>query len=347
MLEQTVDGEPVALQDIEDRKKLEQHLLRSQRLESLGTLAGGIAHDLNNVLAPAMLATDILKTIDSDPRHQKPLATIQASISRGADLVKQVLSFARGYEGQRKVIHLPMVLQEIEKIANETFLKNIEVNLTWTPHLWPVLGDPTQLHQILLNISLNARDAMPQGGSLVISAKNIEIARNLHQGYHNVEYLRVDMSGKKTKLSPCDFGICINAILTPLLREREVFLKTISTCIKKGGYIIITIPSLESYLLTSIIQQQWGIDNSLFPKTKSSKEAIRKWNNICRGNVDIDNVPHKHYLKEELQLILAKHGLVAEEFQKIEYDWKTEFHKPPRWLKEPYPWDWMVVAKRV
>ncbi len=164
-----------AIQDIEDRKKLEQHLLRSQRLESLGTLAGGIAHDLNNVLAPAMLAADILKTMDSDPRHQKPLTTIQSSISRGADLVKQVLSFARGYEGQRKVIHMPTVLQEIEKIANETFLKNINVNLTWASHLWPVLGDPTQLHQILLNISLNARDAMPQGGDLTISARNIKI----------------------------------------------------------------------------------------------------------------------------------------------------------------------------
>ncbi len=209
-----------ALQDIEDRKKLEQHLLRSQRLESLGTLAGGIAHDLNNVLAPAMLATDILKTIDSDPRHQKPLATIQASISRGADLVKQVLSFARGYEGQRKVIHLPMVLQEIEKIANETFLKNIEVNLTWTPHLWPVLGDPTQLHQILLNISLNARDAMPQGGSLVISAKNIEIDRDNSLGSELTPGPYVVVSIKDTGTGiPTDV---IDRIFDPFFTTKEV-----------------------------------------------------------------------------------------------------------------------------
>ena len=180
-----------------------------------------------------------------------------------------------------------------------------------------------------------------------ISAKNLEIAQQLYPQYKNVQYLRADMSSKKTKIPPADFGICINAILTPDLKDRTTFFQSLSACVKKGGRIVITIPSLESWLLTSIIQQQYKIDRNLFPVTKNAKEAIKKWHNIRQGNADIDNVPHKHYLKEELQLLLGNEGFVAEDFQKIEYDWNTEFIKPPKWLKEPRPWDWMVIAKKL
>jgi 2-polyprenyl-3-methyl-5-hydroxy-6-metoxy-1,4-benzoquinol methylase len=179
-----------------------------------------------------------------------------------------------------------------------------------------------------------------------ISIKNLEIASQLYPQYLNVEYLRADMSGKKTKVPASDFGICINAILTPSQKDRDIFFQSLSACIKKGGRIVITIPSMESHLLTSVIQQQYKIDKKLFPATKNAKEAIRKWNNIRQGNADIDDVPHHHYLKEELQLLLSHVGFIAEDFQKIEYDWSTEFHKAPKWLKEPRPWDWMVVARR-
>lgn len=180
-----------------------------------------------------------------------------------------------------------------------------------------------------------------------ISAKNLKIAQQLYPQYKNVQYLRADMSGKTTKVPKCDFGICINAILTPDAKDRLLFFQSLSACVKKGGRIVITIPSLESYLLTVIIQQQYKIDKSLFPPTANAKEAIRKWNNIRQGNADIDEVPHKHYLKEELQLLLANEGFIAEEFQKIEYNWDTEFNKPPAWLKEPKPWDWMVVGRKL
>ena len=151
---------------------------------------------------------------------------------------------------------------------------------------------------------------------------------------------------KKTKVPQCDFGICINAILTPDLKDRTIFFQSLSSCVKKGGRIVLSIPSLESWMLTSVIQQQHKIDNNLFPVTKNAKEALRKWNNIRKGNADIDEVPHKHYLKEELQLLLANEGFIAEDIQKIEYNWDTEFIKPPKWLKEPRPWDWMVVARK-
>lgn len=182
--------------------------------------------------------------------------------------------------------------------------------------------------------------------ALDISAKNLEIARQLHPQYKNVQYLRTDMSGRNTSIPRCDFGICINAILTPSAKDRTIFFQSLRACIKKGGHIIITIPSLESFLLTSIVQQQYKIDRTLFPTTTSSREALRKWNNIRQGNADIDEVPHKHYLREELQLLLHDAGFTAEEFQKIEYGWDTEFINPPKWLQEPRPWDWMVIAKK-
>lgn len=180
-----------------------------------------------------------------------------------------------------------------------------------------------------------------------ISAKNLEIAQQRYPQYNNVEYLRADMSGKKTKVPACDFAICINAILTPVEKDRKIFFQSLPACVKKGGRIVITIPSLESYLLTNIIQQQYRIDRGLFPPEKNAREALRKWNQIRQGNADIDDVPHKHYLKEELQLLLSNEGFIAEDIQKIEYGWDTEFIKAPKWLKDPKPWDWMVVGKRV
>jgi hypothetical protein len=159
--------------------------------------------------------------------------------------------------------------------------------------------------------------------------------------------LRADMSVKKTKVPACDLGICINAILTPSLKDRVIFFQSLSACVKKGGRIIITVPSLESYMFTSIVQHNWRIDRHLFPVKTPAKQAAKKWDNIRQGNTEIDGVPHKHYLREELQLLLSKEGFSVEDIQKIEYKWSTEFHKPPRWLKEPKPWDWMVVARKL
>ena len=178
-----------------------------------------------------------------------------------------------------------------------------------------------------------------------ISAKNLAIAKKTHHNLKNIEYMRVDMSGK-TRVPKCDFAICINAILTSSMKDREVFFGTLAQCVKKNGRIVLVIPSLESYMLTTIIANQWKIDADVFNEKVSGPAAIQKWNNIRQGNAEIDGVPTKHYLREELQLLLSREGFVAEDFQKIEYSWSTEFLKAPKWLKEPRPWDWMVVARR-
>jgi 2-polyprenyl-3-methyl-5-hydroxy-6-metoxy-1,4-benzoquinol methylase len=182
--------------------------------------------------------------------------------------------------------------------------------------------------------------------ALDISQKNLDIARDKHSSLENIEYLRADMSARKTGIPACDFGICINAILTPNQKDRNIFFKGISTSIKKGGRVVITIPSLESWFLVHIIQGRYKINKNHFPVKRNAKDGLKKWNNILQGNADIDDVPHKHYLKEELQLLLSEVGFITEDFQKIEYEWNTEFIHPPKWLKEPKPWDWMVVARK-
>jgi len=161
--------------DITEKKKMETQFLRAQRMESIGTLAGGIAHDLNNVLAPILMAIDMLRTLVHDDEGQHLLNMLHGSAQRGAELVGQVLSFARGVEGKRIPVNPLQILRDISKIVRDTFPKNIEFTLTPPSDLWMVTGDPTQLHQVLMNLSVNARDAMPNGGRLSVTLENVVI----------------------------------------------------------------------------------------------------------------------------------------------------------------------------
>ncbi len=171
----------VILRDVTDRKKLEAQFLRAQRMESIGTLAGGIAHDLNNVLQPIMMALQLLRNTYKDEKSQVWIDTLESSAIRGANLVKQVLSFARGVEVERTIIQTRYVIAEVEKIAKETFPKNIEIKTDIPKDLWTIQGDVTQLHQVLMNMLVNARDAMTNGGVLSISAENFYVDENYAQ----------------------------------------------------------------------------------------------------------------------------------------------------------------------
>lgn len=182
--------------------------------------------------------------------------------------------------------------------------------------------------------------------ALDISANNLKIAREKHASLTNIDYVRADMSGRRTPPPACDFGICINAIMTPDRKARDRFFDSLSPCIKKGGEIVITVPSLESHLLTQTLQQRYKIDSRYFKKEKNGKEALRKWLNILQGNAEIDHVPHKHYLREELEHLLREYGFRIVGIEKLEYDWSTEFHQVPVFLQQPGPWDWMVHARK-
>jgi PAS domain S-box-containing protein len=164
------------IRDITEQKKTEVQSMRTHRMESLGTLAGGIAHDLNNVLTPVMMSIELLKYDSSkDPGRQEILDAIQVSCRRGADLVRQVLTFSRGLESERRPIRMRELIDELNGMICESFPRNIKIVVRVADDLWPVTGDPSQLHQVLLNLAINARDAMPNGGILSLCASNVAL----------------------------------------------------------------------------------------------------------------------------------------------------------------------------
>ncbi len=165
--------------DITETKKLESQFLRAQRLESIGTLASGIAHDLNNILSPIMMAVGIMRQ-SLGPAEQKMINIIEASAARGAGIVKQVLTFARGVEGERVLLQPKHLASEMTKVMQQTFPKNIDIRTDFPADLWMVTGDSTQLHQVLLNLCVNARDAMGErGGTLKVACENMEVDEHL------------------------------------------------------------------------------------------------------------------------------------------------------------------------
>jgi PAS domain S-box-containing protein len=161
--------------DITERNTLKTQFLRAQRLESVGTLASGVAHDLNNILSPIILAGPMLAN-DLPPALRKSIVdTINIAARRGAEIVRQVLTFARGVKGELRPVDCERLIQEILSITAETFSKSIHISSKAKSGLWLVLGDSTQLQQVLLNLAINARDAMPNGGTLTIQARNFAV----------------------------------------------------------------------------------------------------------------------------------------------------------------------------
>jgi PAS domain S-box-containing protein len=159
--------------DVTEKKRFQAQALRTQRLESIGILAGGIAHDLNNVLTPILLAVELLKPRLTDPGSQTIVNSLQASAQLGAEMVKQILAFARGEEGQHVEMQLKHLLRDVEQTVQHTWPKSITIRSCVPRDLWLVSGNATQLHQVLMNLCSNARDAMPQGGILNLAAENI------------------------------------------------------------------------------------------------------------------------------------------------------------------------------
>ncbi|XZF61855.1 MAG: PAS domain S-box protein [Gloeotrichia echinulata DVL01] len=191
--------------EITQKKQLEAQLLRSQRLESIGTLAGGIAHDLNNVLAPILMSVELLQMKLRDPQSQRLLQTLENNVKRGANLLKQVLSFARGIEGKRTIIQVRDLIQEIEQIINQTFPKSIICDIDVPENLWYIYGNTTQLHQVLMNLVVNARDAMPNGGSLKIAVENLVIDQDYAQMNIDAQvgaYIIISVIDTGTGISP-------------------------------------------------------------------------------------------------------------------------------------------------
>ena len=193
----------VSHEDITRMKLSERQQMRSQRLESLGTLAGGVAHDLNNALAPILMGMEVLK--EDYPGEAGVLNMIQASARRGADMVRQLLAFAKGADGERAVLDVVRLVHEVEGLMRGSFPKNIQLNIQCAPQLPGVLGDATQLHQVLLNLCVNARDALPQGGTLGLSADVVEVdaalVQSLPEGREG-RFVRLQISDDGSGIAP-------------------------------------------------------------------------------------------------------------------------------------------------
>lgn len=221
------DGKPksilVVSTDVTEKKKLEAQFLRVQRMESIGTLASGLAHDLNNILTPILATAQLLqfKFPHLDEHNQRLLKMVEANAKRGAALVRQVLLFARGVEGEQAVLQLEPLILETQQIAQETFPKSIAIEANIAPDLWSIGGNATQIHQVLMNLCVNARDAMPNGGTLTISAKN----QLVEQAYTQINLeARV---GSFVELTIADTGVgiapeIIDRIFEPFFTTKEI-----------------------------------------------------------------------------------------------------------------------------
>jgi PAS domain S-box-containing protein len=229
--------------DITEKKRMESQFLRAQRMESIGTLAGGIAHDLNNVLSPILMAIDMLQLKVTDENSKKWFEVMRANAERGASMVRQVLSFARGVEGERVALQPKHLIKEIVKILRETLPKSIEINFQVPNDLWIISADATQMHQVLMNLCVNARDAMPEGGSISIKAENVFLDKN---------YARMHIEAKAGRfvvISVSDTGPGMTAeiqsrIFEPFFTTKEMTkgtglgLSTALTIVKShGGFI--------------------------------------------------------------------------------------------------------------
>lgn len=245
-------GEPVSIlsitTDVTERRKLEQQFLRAQRMESLGTLAGGIAHDLNNLLSPIMMSMDLLNMRIEDPTSLELIENVRLNARRGAEMVKQVLSFARGMEGTRMKIQIRHILREVSNICTDTFPPNIEIRTSLPSDLHTIEGDPTQIHQVLLNLCVNARDAMPRGGTIHLKADNVDIDEQF--AAMNIEavpgpYARIEVTDTGSGIAPA----IMNKIFDPFFTTKELGkgtglgLATVLTILKgHGGFIQVESP---------------------------------------------------------------------------------------------------------
>lgn len=229
--------------DITQKKLLESQFLRAQRLESIGTLASGIAHDLNNVLAPILMTAQLLESQLNDERSKRLLPILISNAKRGANLVKQVLSFTRGMEGDRTLLQLKHIVREIQQVIRETFPKSIDVSTSIPPSLWTIYGDATQLHQVLMNLCVNARDAMPNGGTLTICAENFLVDENyarMHLDAQVGAYVAITVADTGVGIAP----EIIDRIFEPFYTTKEfgkgtgLGLSTVLGIVKShGGFV--------------------------------------------------------------------------------------------------------------
>ncbi len=165
------------------------------------------------------------------------------------------------------------------------------------------------------------------------------------QAYDNITYVHADLTKPRSGYPTADVVLCINTWLMASLEGRTLMIEHTCASVKRGGHLLLVVPSLNSVLLTNFRKLQWNLRDGMSAR-RAEREAALDDTGLAGGLVTIDKVPTKHYLAEELEALLDEHGLDTLAVEKIEYPWSTEFQAPPRWMKAPYPWDWFVTARR-
>ena len=218
--------------NITEHKQLEEQFLRSQRLESLGVLVSGIAHDLNNTLVPIMIGVDILGYENLSPDAQSMVRTMGTSARRSAEMIKQMLTFARGGQTAKSPIHADLLVKEMGKIIGDTFPKTIDCTVRAEKDISLISGIPTQIHQVLMNLCVNARDAMPDGGSLTLAVRNVfftpdAVARQ--PGARPGNYVCISVVDTGTGIAPEQMGKIFQPFFTTKAPDKGTGLG-LSTC---------------------------------------------------------------------------------------------------------------------
>ncbi|MEM9214464.1 MAG: response regulator [Cyanobacteria bacterium P01_F01_bin.150] len=272
--------------DITDKKDLEAQFLRAQRLESLGTLASGIAHDLNNILTPILGVVQLLplQLSNLSDRNQLLLDTLNRSARRGAALVKQILSFTRGVEGKRTTLQVNYILREVETLIQQTIPKSIQIHTHISTKVWPVLGDATQLHQVFMNLCVNARDAMADGGTLTISVENCTLdsskAKQYLDAIAEASYVMVTVQDTGSGMPPDIVDRIFDPFFTtkPIGKGTGLGLSAVLGIIKShGGFVDVQSEVGEGSCFTIFLPAQHtqvAKDNSPQPLSSGHQELI-------------------------------------------------------------------------
>ncbi len=231
--------------DITERKKLEAQFLRTQRMEAIGTVAGGVAHDLNNLLSPILMVRPLLRDEVGGQAEREILDTMHQAARRAAGIVRQLLSFSRGEDGERHPVEVSLVFREITNFLRETFPREITVASSCQRGLWPIVADSTQIHQVLMNLCVNARDAMPHGGTLSLTAQNVELGETeaqLNPRAHAGPYVLITVADNGSGISP----EIIERVFDPFFTTKELGqgtglgLSTVAGIVKgHGGYVTV------------------------------------------------------------------------------------------------------------
>ncbi|MCX6966243.1 MAG: PAS domain S-box protein [Verrucomicrobia bacterium] len=318
-----VVGELGIARDITERKQMEEHLLRNQRLESIGSLAGGIAHDLNNILGPIIMSASMLGEDLPKQTSQELVVIIREAAQRGADIVNQVLTFARGAKGEHEILQPCLLIDQVKRFLQEALPKTVAFKVSLSEGLWNIAGNMTQLHQVLVNLCVNARDAMPEGGDLSLSAKNFVVCEQFAAKVPEAKagrYVRINITDTgtgipreilqkifdpffTTKAQGKGTGLGLSTVLG-IVKSHGGFV-TIDSKIRKGSKFSVYFPATAESQAPSVFRTQ-------APTPRGKGELIL----VVDDEISICKMAKTILTKTGYKILTAAHGKEALELLK-------------------------------